>query len=146
MGFLLSAFGTTGQLPPTPRARDRGWIALKREPSGLPGAGEAEPAWQPKMLVTGLLVAALASGAFGAVSLASSPACHLTAPILYKWSLAAVVAFGIFCSLVVAVPLLAVVMPAAAVCLGPLIMALAACAEGERHVVEAAERGCPAER
>ena len=58
----------------------------------------------------------------------SSPACHLTAPILYKWSLAAVVAFGIFCSLVVAVPLLAVVMPAA-VCLGPLIMALAACAE-----------------
>jgi hypothetical protein len=104
-------------------------VALKREPSGLPGAGEAEPAWQPKMLVTGLLVAALASGAFGAVSLASSPACHLTAPILYKWSLAAVVAFGIFCSLVVAVPLLAVVMPAAAVCLGPLIMALAACAE-----------------
>ena len=102
-------------------------VALKREPSGPPGAGEAEPAWQPKMLVTGLLVAALASGAFGAVSLASSPACEfLTAPILYKWSLAAVVAFGIFCSLVVAVPLLAVVMPAAAICLGPLIMALAA--------------------
>ena len=53
----------------------------------------------------------------------------MTSPIVYKWAYAASLAFSIFGSLLVLVPLLSIAMPFVAVLLMPIVACLATCAQ-----------------
>ena len=149
LGVFLVCFGLVGlvrRVPQTARLRDpvrpaspslqMGAILYFVLEVALPDAlivntlGERSTARsdQVKLLVLVLLLAATASGAWGTVLFAMSPTCGTSAPVLYKWSFAASLAFCIFVGLVLLVPLLSLLMPIFAMALAPLIGALVACA------------------
>jgi hypothetical protein len=50
----------------------------------------------PKLLILALLIGGAAVGTSGLMLMGSSPGCHLSSPIVYNWTLAAVLAFCIF--------------------------------------------------
>ena len=85
----------------------------------------------PKLVVSSLLLLTIGLGLFGVVLLSSGPSssCHVTSPIVYKWAYAASLAFSIFGSLLVLVPLLSIAMPFVAVLLMPIVACLATCAQ-----------------
>lgn len=85
----------------------------------------------PKLVVSVLLLLTIGLGLFGVVLLSTGPSssCHVTSPIVYKWAYAASLAFSIFGSLLVLVPLLAIAMPFLAVLLMPFVACLATCAQ-----------------
>jgi len=86
----------------------------------------------PKLMVLLLLVVTVGCGLMGTLYLANAgPAstCHITAPIVYKWAFAAALAFCIFGSLLVLVPLLSLMMPVLAIALMPIVACLATCAQ-----------------
>jgi len=85
----------------------------------------------PKLVVSALLLLTIGLGLFGVVLLSTGPSssCHVTSPIVYKWAYAASLAFSIFGSLLVLVPLLAIAMPFLAVLLMPFVACLATCAQ-----------------
>jgi len=85
----------------------------------------------PKLVVSALLLLTIGLGLFGVVLLSTGPSssCHVTSPIVYKWAYAASLAFSIFGSLLVLVPLLAIAMPFLAVLLMPFVACLAMCAQ-----------------
>jgi len=85
----------------------------------------------PKLMVLLLLVLTVGCGLMGTLYLANAhgSSCQNSAPIVYKWSFAAALAFGIFGSLLVVVPLLSIAMPVFAMALMPLVACLATCAQ-----------------
>jgi hypothetical protein len=82
------------------------------------------PTQQHKVLVLLLLVAALLVVVVGAFFFVGAPQCAQTSPIIYTWSLAALLLYAAFGGLVLAVPLLAVIFPFLAVALVPVIAVL----------------------
>jgi len=65
----------------------------------------------PKFVLVLMMLSGAISGILGVVYYQRSPTCNLTAPILYKWSFAAILAFLILSALILLVPLLRALLP-----------------------------------
>ena len=104
----------------------------------LPTEAAPPAAASDKLLVLVALVAAIGVATFGAVMYPGAPGCAYTNPIVYNWTLAALLLYGCFGGLVVIVPVLGVIFPFCAVALLPLIASLVALAN---WLSEAGKRG-----
>jgi hypothetical protein len=106
-------------------------VVLNREQ--LPGVPDTRKGGRtPKLVVATLLALAFGIGLMGTILLATgaqTSTCAVTAPIVHKWAYAAALAFCIFGSLLLFVPLIAVLLPFLALALMPLIACLATCAQ-----------------
>jgi hypothetical protein len=106
-------------------------VVLNREQ--LPGVPDKRKGGRtPKLVVATLLALAFGIGLMGTILLATgaqTSTCAVTAPIVHKWAYAAALAFCIFGSLLLFVPLIAVLLPFLALALMPLIACLATCAQ-----------------
>ena len=87
---------------------------------------EAPPPAQSshKLVVVVLLVLGIALALGGALAYTSAPRCAQTSPIVYNWTLAALLLYACFFALVVLVPVLSMLFPLLAVALLPCIAAL----------------------
>ena len=90
----------------------------------LPTEAAPPAAASDKLLVLVALVASLGVAAFGGVMYAGAPGCAYSNPIVYNWTLAALLLYGCFGGLVLLVPVLSAVFPFCAVALLPLIASL----------------------
>ena len=92
----------------------------------LPTEAPPPPSSTHKMLVVLALVSTLVIVLLGALGYASAPKCALTNPIVYNWTLAALLLYACFGALVLLVPLLSAIFPYLAIALLPAIAALVA--------------------